>query len=292
MPEREVSTFAYAKVNLGLAIIGLREDGYHELQTVMQSIDLHDTVHISRQGTGIVCECGDLSGSDNLAYRVAELFMKRLGMHDGLKIKIDKNIPLQAGLAGGSSDAAATLRGLNRIYGKPLGYNDLKEIADSCGSDIAFCLKGGTQWIAGRGESLEELPEVPEMHLVIVKPSQGVNTAEAYRRFDRSGKTSSLDRSFWAKVLQEKEISKIAGLLKNDLESVSVELVPVISEIKKVLVDLGCYNSLMSGSGSAVFGIARDNNHAAEVAGILSGKGLGQVWKSVTVSGVSEDYFR
>ena len=150
MKEPFVTTFAYAKINLALAVLGVREDGYHELQSVMQSIALHDVVKVRRTGGDLVCHCGTLSGKRNLAYTAAEMFFKELGLQGGAEIQIEKHIPIQAGLAGGSSDAAAALRLLNQLYNFPLREEKLQELSARCGADVAFCLRGGTAWATGR----------------------------------------------------------------------------------------------------------------------------------------------
>jgi 4-diphosphocytidyl-2-C-methyl-D-erythritol kinase len=273
---------AYAKVNLALAIVGRREDGYHELQSVMQSLDLHDIVKIKKCGNSLVCRCGELSGPGNLAYQAAVLFQQRLGVNYGILIDIAKQIPLQAGLGGGSSDAAAVLLLLNSIYGQPLSGEELAELAGQCGSDVGFCLTGGTMWATGRGEKLERLPSAPKMELVLVKPRKGINTGEAYRLFDAQGQGSRLSKEDWCRVLAGGETAEIARLMSNDFEPVSSHIVPEIARIKEELQLAGCYGSLMSGSGSAVFGIAQDKEHAAWVGQRLLHKGLGQIWMTCT----------
>lgn len=282
MEQSFLTMFAYAKINLALAILGIREDGYHEIQSVMQSIALHDVVRIRRQGDKIVCHCGALSGPGNLAYKAAKLFLERCNQSEGIVIEIEKHIPIQAGLAGGSSDAAATLRLLNKLYQEPLTSSELQELAASCGADVAFCLHGGTMWATGRGEHLELLPSVPKMDLVLVKPYAGVNTREAYRRFDLAGQGGCLKLVDWEKALTGNP-EKIAELLYNDLESASAQMVPQILEIKQALIAAECYGALMSGSGSSVFGIAKGREHAIEVARNLRRNGYKNVWVTSTI---------
>lgn len=274
--------FAYAKINLSLAIVGRRSDGYHELQSVMQSIELHDIIRVERLGHSLVCHCGELSGPGNLAYKAAALFLRDIEVNDGILIEIDKQIPLQAGLAGGSSDAAAVLLLLNEIYQKPLNFEELKRLALMCGSDVCFCLTGGTMWATGRGEELEALPAAPKMELVLVKPLDGIDTGEAYRRFDVLGKNGRINKEDWQIVLEKGQINEIAELMYNDFELVSAEMVPEISHIKQELLRTGCYGSLMSGSGSTVFGIARDKEHAAWVGQRMLKKGFSKVWCTST----------
>lgn len=283
MKEDCLVTFAYAKINLGLAVREKRLDGYHELQTVMQSIGLYDTLNLSFTGCEIKCICGGLSGPKNLAYQAAERFLKGLNLKKGVQIEIKKKIPIQAGLAGGSSDAAATLRGLNRLFNKPYSQEELFEIANQLGSDVAFCLQGGTQWAEGRGEKLFALPAAPEMDLILVKPWQGINTGESYQRFDQLGKEHPLSFDAWQEALNSQSIEKIASLLSNDLEVGSQAILPEIADVKRELVKAGCYNALMSGSGSAVFGIARSETEAQEIALSFKNKGY-SVWVAKTIT--------
>jgi len=286
MEQSFLTTFAYAKINLALAVQEIREDGYHELQSVMQSIALHDIVRVRRRGEKVVCRCGALSGPGNLAYKAAVLFMEQCGESEGIEIEIDKHIPIQAGLAGGSTDAATTLRLLNQLYGKPLDREGLLVLAERCGTDVAFCLRGGTMWATGRGELLELLPAAPDMNIVLVKPVAGVNTREAYRRFDLVGQGGSLTKLDWEKTLTQGSIQQMADLLYNNLESASIQMVPEIAKIKQHFLDAGCYGALMSGSGSAVFGIAQGKQHAIKVAGRLRKSGYRNVWISKTVAEV------
>ncbi|EHQ87298.1 4-(cytidine 5'-diphospho)-2-C-methyl-D-erythritol kinase [Desulfosporosinus youngiae] len=283
MEESFLTTFANAKINLALAVQGIREDGYHELQSVMQSIDLHDIVRVRRHGEEVVCRCGALSGSDNLAYKAALEFLEQCGLARGIEIEIEKHIPIQAGLAGGSTDAAATLRLLNQLYGEPLSTEELLTLAAGCGADVAFCLQGGTMWATGRGERLERLPAAPKLDLVLVKPDTGVNTGEAYRRFDSVGQTGRLIRADWEKALTGDSALQIAELLYNNLEPASVQLVPHILDYKQHLLEAGCYGALMSGSGSSVFGVAKGKQHAMQVAETLRKKGLNYVWATTTI---------
>ena len=284
MEQSFLTTFANAKINLALAICGIREDGYHELQSVMQSIALHDIVRVRRRGEKVVCRCGALSGPRNIAYKAAVLFLEQIGQFEGIEIEIVKNIPVQAGLAGGSTDAAATLRLLNQLYGEPLNRETLLTLAMRCGADVAFCLRGGTMWATGRGELLEALPTAPTLDLVLAKPFAGVNTREAFSRFDEVGQGGRLTLTSWEKALIQNSKQQIADLLYNDLELASTQMVPEILVLKEIIMDSKCLGALMSGSGSCVFGIAQDKEHAAEVAGRLRKKGFKDVWVTRTVA--------
>lgn len=283
MEQSFLTTFAYAKINLALAIQGIREDGYHELQSVMQSIALHDIVRVRRRGEKVVCRCGALSGPENIAYKAAVLFLEQIGQFDGIEIEIVKHIPVLAGLAGGSTDAAATLRLLNQLYREPLSREALLTLAMRCGADVAFCLRGGTMWATGRGERLEALPIAPVLDLVLAKPFAGVNTREAYLRFDLVGQGGRLTQTEWEKALSQNSTQQIADLLYNDLESASAQMVPEILALKQHLLEAECYGALMSGSGSCVFGIAQGKQHAIEVAERLRRKGFNNVLVTRTV---------
>ncbi|MFZ3131459.1 MAG: 4-(cytidine 5'-diphospho)-2-C-methyl-D-erythritol kinase [Desulfosporosinus sp.] len=283
MEQSFLTTFAYAKINLALAIQGIREDGYHELQSVMQSIALHDIVRVRRRGEKVVCRCGALSGPGNIAYKAAVLFLEQIGQFDGIEIEIVKHIPVLAGLAGGSTDAAATLRLLNQLYREPLSREALLTLAMRCGADVAFCLRGGTMWATGRGERLEALPIAPVLDLVLAKPFAGVNTREAYLRFDLVGQGGRLTQTEWEKALSQNSTQQIADLLYNDLESASAQMVPEILALKQHLLEAECYGALMSGSGSCVFGIAQGKQHAIEVAEWLRRKGFNNVLVTRTV---------
>lgn len=281
--------YAPAKINLALAITEKRTDGYHGLETLFQSISLFDRLGIKLKDQGISCKCGVLSGEKNLAYKAAQIFMDHpgvnhfLGGQTGVEITIEKNIPLEAGLAGGSSDAAAVLRALNQLCSNPFPYEVLLEMAKICGSDTAFCLKGGTQWGEGTGTDLKSLPVAPEMDLILVKPPQGVSTARAYQRFDEIGEMSSLDKNLWLKLLKEKDVQGIGKNLSNSLEKAVDGLLPEILQIKELLIAGGCHGALMSGSGSAVFGILKDKKQGETIAEKLRDYGYRDIWLVRTI---------
>lgn len=283
MGQSHLELFAYAKINLALAITGTREDGYHELESVMQSIGIYDILRLTLQGKEIECHCGEFSGPGNLAYKAAQRFFRDLNTSQGVKIEIQKAIPVQGGLAGGSADAAATLLGLNTLLGNPYTDEDLETFASELGADVAFCLRGGTQWAAGIGERLRKLPGAPKLYLVLVKPAQGVDTALAYRTFDKEGEISQLDYLQWEKALASGNKKAIAALLHNDLEQASMKLVPEILRIKEgLLAEEGCLGALMSGSGSAVFGLMDSEEEAIKIAQIYREKNYA-VWVTNTV---------
>ena len=187
MSSDKIEIQANAKINLTLDILGTRDDGYHEVAMVMQEVSLHDNLYMEKTDGGIELE---IPGSDlpadntNLCYRAAALLMEERGLNAGVKITLDKHIPIAAGLAGGSSDAAAVLKGMNQLYGLKLSEEKLCELGARLGSDIPFCIMGGTMLSTGRGEILERLPDFPEVDIVLAKPKVGVSTAWAYKTYD------------------------------------------------------------------------------------------------------------
>jgi 4-diphosphocytidyl-2-C-methyl-D-erythritol kinase len=292
MNNYEIEMTAYAKVNLALAVTSIREDGYHNIQTIFQSISLFDTVKVKLvPEKGIRCFCGNLSGENNLGYKIAELFIRELRNQKkgcklaemGIEITIEKHIPQEDGLGGGRSDAATVLRALNILFDGPFTYEELLSIAANCGSDTAFCLDGGTQWGEGTGVKLEALPQMPPARMILVKPPLGVNTGSAYRMFDAQGLWSNLDKRKWKQALEDQNMTQICSLMQNSLEEVSIKMVPEIGIIKGLLMDAECMGILMSGSGSAVFGIIQDMEHGKKVKDILKKNGFCDSWIVHTV---------
>ena len=261
---------AYAKVNLALDVLGTRPDGYHELETVMQTLDLHDRIELSpAPAVDLVVDGADLPrGPENLARRAADLLKERTGYRGGALIKLHKKIPLAAGLAGGSADAAAVLRGLSRLWNLGLTMEELSLLGAEIGSDVPFCLRGGTALARGRGEVIAPLPELPPAGVLLVKPSFGVGTAEVYRRYDS---LPGPGRPGCAKMLAAVGVGDIGGVaanLCNALEPVTLAMHPAIGHIKGEVAAAGALGVLMSGSGPTVFGVFRD----AESAGLAAMK--------------------
>lgn len=275
---------APAKINLALAVTNKRADGMHSLETVFQTISLCDRIEVSLAKNGIVCHCGELSGEKNLAFKAASLFISRyqdVYPHDnraGAEITIDKRIPQQAGLGGGSSDAAAVIKALNDLYSNPFSYPQLLELARKCGADTAFFLKGGTQWGEETGSQLTELPAAPEMEMILVKPESGVDTAQAYYIFDEIGSYSGLSLDVWRVLLKRGDKQAICKNLFNALEPAAFQLVSEIREIKILLRQFGCEGVLMTGSGSAVFGMIPDAAHREKVVSGLHSAGYHRYW--------------
>lgn len=265
-----LSIKAYAKINLYLDVISRYPDGYHQIESVMQSISLHDLIEISQsQDLSISCTKEELSNKENLAYRAAEMLRATISKKAGAHIHIKKNIPVAAGLAGGSADAAATLVGLNILWQLDLNSDQLQEIGARLGADIPFCLAGGTMLAEGRGEKLSKLKAMPEAWIVLITPPLHISTAEVYRMLDeRELAPLYLAREFYDALLSG-NVSHIAVMLKNLLEEVVLPIHPEIDGIKKLAVDSGALGALMSGSGPSVFALCKDEESAKRVANII-----------------------
>lgn len=253
---------AYAKINLSLRVFEKRPDGYHSIESVMQSVSLHDLVTLSRIPSGIELTCDDQnipSDKRNLAYKAAELFM---GVRDevrGVRVDIRKRIPLAAGLAGGSADAAAVLFGLNQLSaaGSRLSDADLIGLGSRIGSDVPFCLTGGTCLVKGRGEVVERQDPWPKTYFILVCPDIQVSSKWAYEEFD------NMHLNISGEIYPH---AKYFGVgIKNDLEPVVVSRHEVVAEIKERLLGFGCSEAQMSGSGPSVFGMVRQRAEAQDI---------------------------
>lgn len=266
---------AYGKINLGLSVLGRRPDGYHQVDMIMQSISLADTVSFARgEGLSLVCDNPDLPcDGSNLMVKAARAFSAKTGLAVNWHLACTKRIFLAAGLAGGSTDAAAVLRGLNDLCGQPLDRQALEELAASIGSDVPFCLYGGTQRARGRGEKMTVLPPVPRLDLVLAKPRNlGVSTAWVYGEMDRTPGRVPLDIRGLENAIRQGNRQGILDRMGNDLERVTVNRYPVLQELKQELTALGAEKALMSGSGPTVFGIFPDRQAAARAAECLAGR--------------------
>jgi len=260
-----ISLNAYAKINLSIDIIGKRPDGYHDVKMIMQTIALHDKVTLEVRDGGIEIECDKSwipTGADNIAYKAASLLMKEYNIQKGVCIKIAKNIPVAAGLAGGSTDAAAVLKGMNKLFSLNLGENELMAVGKQVGADVPFCIKGGTMLAEGIGEVLTELDSFSKVDIVLVKPEIGVSTAWVYKNLDLGKISIRPDIPLLIKAISNKDRICVAQNMKNVLESVTIEKHEVIKEIKQELMRLGALGSMMSGSGPSVFGIFEDRAKA------------------------------
>ena len=284
----ELAGRAYAKVNLGLRILERRPDGFHELRTVFQTISLSDRIRVAwepgrRTHIELVCNAATLAGPDNLAWRAAEALVAHSPKARGrVRIDIEKIIPTGAGLGGGSSDAGATLCALARLFPRPPAPTLLQEIAAGLGSDVPFFLVGGRAIGLGRGEEVYALPETKRRWLVLVTPSVHIPTPAAYRQLADSRPALTLDRKgpilnvFCAGIRspQSMDANEAAGALTNDFEDIVFRNFPELRQIKGRLLRVGAQQALMSGSGSALFGVFEDRNTAARAHATLAETGL------------------
>ncbi|MDA8440810.1 MAG: 4-(cytidine 5'-diphospho)-2-C-methyl-D-erythritol kinase [Peptococcaceae bacterium] len=271
---RTLTELAHAKINLTLDVLYRRTDGYHEVEMVMQSIELADRVSLAKTSQGITLQVSSNeipTDKNNLAWQAAQLMFDKLGLDGGLAIDLEKNIPVAAGLAGGSADAAAVIRGINRLWQLELSLTELLEFGALIGSDIPFCIQEGTALATGRGELLTKLTSCPEMWLVLVKPKVGVATGTVYGSFEVENVTTRPDTSAMLKAIAEGNEAAIVNNMYNVLESTTVNLVPEIEAIRQQLVRAGALKAVMSGSGPTVFGVTQNEVQARSVAVAIAG---------------------
>jgi 4-diphosphocytidyl-2-C-methyl-D-erythritol kinase len=260
---------AYAKINLSLDVSGRRDNGYHDVRMVMQSISLHDTLIFEKNDAfTLATDNAELAkesdeGKENIILKACRVLTEYKGAFGGAKITLTKRIPIAAGMAGGSTDAAATLRGLNRLYDLGLSMQELETIAVKIGADVPFCVRGGTALSEGIGEILTKLKTPSETKIVIVKPDINVSTKDVYEAFDSLSKPFHPDVDAMVKAVNEDDIDEIVSNLGNSLEAVTKGLHPVIGEIEEFMLENGARGALMSGSGPTVFAITDDINVTA-----------------------------
>lgn len=269
---RELVVEAPAKINLTLDVVGKRTDGYHELETVMHQINLVDTIHLKKDLKGInVNSNSNLIPLDenNLAYQAAAKMFKNYHIKEGIYIFIEKRIPVGAGLAGGSTDAAAVIIGINKLYELKADQNDIMQLAASIGSDVPFCVLGGTAMARGRGEILQPLASTLNLSMVLVKPDFQLSTAEVYRAFNLNKVETRPDNTAFLDTWKNCDIIGVTKNIANVLESVSIRKHGEIALIKQKLIQLGALNALMSGSGPSVFGIFIDKRSAQQAGEIM-----------------------
>ena len=271
---------AYGKINLGLDVIRKRPDGYHDLDMIMQMVDVYDDIVITKNKTGkieVKTDTAVLSnGKDNLAYMAAKMLMDEFKIKDGVNIYINKRIPIAGGMAGGSSDCATTLMGINQLFELGLSKEELMERGVKLGADVPYCVLGGTAIARGIGEVLTPLPAPADCHVIIAKPTVSVSTAYVYGHIKPLEITKRPDIEAMAQSIKDGDLKKMASLIYNVMEDVTVGEYPIISEIKQVMLDNGALNSIMSGSGPTVFGLFDDKEKAQQCVKTLEEKGLTQ----------------
>lgn len=265
---------AFAKINLTLDVLGKRADGFHDIKSVMQTVSIRDDIEIDI-GTGdpwtLTCDMeGIPQDSRNLAWKAAEVFFQTVHKDpDGLAIRIAKRIPTEAGLAGGSADAAAVLRALNRHYGSPLSILALAELGASIGSDVPFCVMCGTAMAEGRGEILRKLPDMPECFIVVCKPDFSSSTPELYRKIDSCSVGSRPDHQAMESALYAGDLLAVAQNVRNVFDPIVTADHLELNYIKSIFNSYGAICQQMTGSGSAVFGIVESFEYAAVICNML-----------------------
>ena len=270
----KVQEYAYAKLNLTLDVTAKRDDGYHDMLMVMQTVSITDSVVLEQTGEkGIHAACNFRyipTDERNLAVRAAGAFLDTIGEEkDGILIRMDKTIPVGAGMAGGSADAAAVLRGMNRLYGSRMNRRDLEKLGEQIGSDVAFCIAGGTSLARGRGEVLEDLTPMPDCAIVVCKPGFSISTPELFRKLDQIGLRTHPDTTGMLSALESGNLKEISMRMFNVFEEVEDRRMRSETEIKHVLLDYGALGAVMTGTGSAVFGVFSDETAAETCAAHL-----------------------
>ena len=257
---------AYGKINLMLNISGVRADGYHTLETIMQTVGLYDTIEIvktTEKGIRLTCDLPYIPTDErNIAYKAAEKFIAHTGYDGGLEIDIQKTIPVGGGMAGGSTNAAAVLNMLNEMCDYPISEKELEAIALTLGADVPFCLKLGTYLCEGIGEIMTRLPDLPKCFIVVCKPRASVSSKNAYGVYDHYADPQNYDHTRMIDGLHKRNIHAVAEAMGNSFEAPIGELCPEILEIKQKMLDMGALNAAMTGSGSVVFGIYDDVDRA------------------------------
>ncbi|MCR4752443.1 MAG: 4-(cytidine 5'-diphospho)-2-C-methyl-D-erythritol kinase [Eubacterium sp.] len=272
---------AHAKINLSLDIVGRREDGYHFVRMVMQSLALHDTLLLETcadPGVWLTTDRRELAVDDsNLVHRAAARLLQMYCPGQGVRIHLEKRIPLSAGLAGGSTDAAAALRGMNDLFSLGLTEEALARLGVQLGADIPFCLCGGTALSEGIGEILTALPALPPCHILLAKPEKGMSTAEAYKAFDAETEVRHPDTDGQIRALQSGDLAGVAAALGNVLEPVTEVQYPEVESIRQCMLREGALGARMSGSGPTVFGIFTEAEKAEKACSVLKKKLSGEV---------------
>jgi len=262
----DISLKALAKINLGLDVVRRREDGYHEVRMIMQTIHLYDRLDIKRTkepGIQILTNLSFLPvNENNLIYKAAKLLMDEFSITDGVSVKLDKRIPVAAGMAGGSTDAAAMLIGVNRLFSLGLTKRELMERGVQIGADVPYCIMRGTALAEGIGEALSPLPPMVKCPVLIAKPSISVSTKFVYQNLKLDDTTIHPDIDRLIDDIKAKNLHDIAAHMGNVLETVTIPNYPVIDEIKKHMLSNGAVGAMMSGSGPTVFGLFDDEDTA------------------------------
>ena len=262
----EMKLRALAKINLGLDVLGCRDDGYHEVKMIMQTVFLYDRILLritKKPGIRVKTNLSYVpSNENNLAYKAAKLLMEEFDIKSGIWIDIKKYIPVAAGMAGGSTDAAAVLVGMNKLCKLGLTKKELMKFGVKLGADVPYCIMRGTALAEGIGEELTRLPAMPDCKILIAKPPISVSTKFVYDNLVLDETTKHPDMDVLIDDLKQKDLAGLSGHMGNLLETVTIEKYPVIQQIKQVMMDFGSLGAMMSGSGPTVFGIFEEETKA------------------------------
>lgn len=284
---------ALGKINLGLDVLGKRENGYHDVRMVMQTVYLYDEVTIEKTEETGVSVSTNLPflpvDENNIAYKAAQMLIDEFRMPNGVSIKLKKHIPVAAGMAGGSADAAAVLFGMNRLFGWKLSQKELMKRGLKLGADVPYCIMRGTVLAEGIGEELTPLTPMPKCHVLIAKPPLSVSTKIVYEKLDAVEISHHPDIDGIIDALEEHDVQKVAERMGNVLESVTQEQYPVIKEIKELMKEYGAMNAMMSGSGPTVFGLFKERSTAKKALQAIREKGLARQVYTTTIHNVRKN---
>ncbi len=273
---RKLTLWTAAKINLYLDVIGKRNDGYHEIESIMQSVTLYDRLVLKpfKEGIEILSDEPDIPlGRENLCYKAAELFLKKTKIKQGLQIEIHKTIPRKAGLGGGSADAAATLWGMNKLFGVRVPLIILSKWASLLGADVPFCLRGGTSLVRGKGEILIPLPSLKDGWLVLLDPGIPISTSWVYEKIRGELTKKKLSAKLLATLVEKEGLLEISKFLYNRLEEVVLERFPIMKAVKKEMMQAGAKGTLMTGSGSIIFGMVENKKEGESLRSKLQRRG-------------------
>ena len=274
----EIKLKALAKINLGLDVVRRREDGYHEVRMVMQTIHLYDQLLIQKSETPGIQIHSNLSflpvNENNLVYKAGKLLMDEFDIHTGVSVELNKHIPVAAGMAGGSTDAAAMLYGMNQLFGLKLKRKDLMERGVQIGADVPYCIMRGTALAEGIGEKLSSLPPMVKCPVLIAKPAVSVSTKFVYQNLKLNEQTQHPDSDALITDIRNSDLDNICADMGNVLETVTIPNYPVIAQIKEQMLKSGAKASMMSGSGPTVFGLFGDEETAQRARAEMKASGL------------------
>lgn len=268
---------ARAKINLGLDVLGKRENGYHDVRMVMQTIGIYDRLIMTKIPEDEIRIISNLSflpvNENNLIYKAIKMLKDEYHFQGGVEVNLNKFIPVAAGMAGGSTDAASAMFGVNRLYRLGLSTKKMMDLGVNLGADVPYCVMRGTALAEGIGEKLTKLPAVPHMWLLVAKPTINVSTRIVYESLDMNGVTEHPDIDGIIQAVKDQDVNAIAAKMGNVLENVTIPLYPVIDTIKQDMLSHGAINAMMSGSGPTVFGIFPDEQTALQCQAFLKDKG-------------------